>query len=216
MFAVAIISPLGCVPPTRSLKTLLGNAIPLRRSRHALQCARARICQIITFATWIRSSSVVVVVVDILLFSLSLSLSLSLSSNRETLTLSQFFKRLVAAASGRQAPYMMGLTMSPISILFHCYSWFFFIALFKTIAGILESARSQNSNVNTAVHCACNTCVGREGRQRKRESDAAAAALRCDTRGWACCASPQPSTSTGPTLTACMSPCNLCHMKINL
>ena len=205
MFAVAIISPLGCVPPTRSLKTLLGNAIPLRRSRHALQCARARICQIITFATWIRSSSVVVVV-DILLFSLSLSLS----SNRETLTLSQFFKRLVAAASGRQAPYMMGLTMSPISILFHCYLWFFFIALFKTIAGILESARSQNSNVNTAVHCAW------EGRQRKRESDAAAAALRCDTRGWACCASPQPSTSTGPTLTACMSPCNLCHMKINL
>ena len=204
MFAVAIISPLGCVPPTRSLKTLLGNAIPLRRSRHALQCARARICQIITFATWIRSSSVVVV--DILLFSLSLSLS----SNRETLTLSQFFKRLVAAASGRQAPYMMGLTMSPISILFHCYLWFFFIALFKTIAGILESARSQNSNVNTAVHCAW------EGRQRKRESDAAAAALRCDTRGWACCASPQPSTSTGPTLTACMSPCNLCHMKINL
>ena len=139
-----------------------------------------------------------------------LSLSLSLSSNRETLTLSQFFKRLVAAASGRQAPYMMGLTMSPISILFHCYLWFFFIALFKTIAGILESARSQNSNVNTAVHCAW------EGRQRKRESDAAAAALRCDTRGWACCASPQPSTSTGPTLTACMSPCNLCHMKINL
>ena len=140
----------------------------------------------------------------------SFSLSLSLSSNRETLTLSQFFKRLVAAASGRQAPYMMGLTMSPISILFHCYSWFFFIALFKTIAGILESARSQNSHVNTAVHCAW------EGRQRKRESDAAAAALRCDTRGWACCASPQPSTSTGPTLTACMSPCNLCHMKINL
>ena len=104
------LSPSDCLSPLRSLTTLFvveGDPF-LDGHGHggdALQCAlaRSRICQIITFATWIRSTSFGRL---ILLFSLSF---LS-SSNRGTLTLSQFFKPLVASALGRQATHMMGPT----------------------------------------------------------------------------------------------------------